>query len=135
MQKEKINLEDENDVSNSEINVSDNLLNDAWCVDSTDNGIQKVMSSLPTLNPLYEEAVDGGPICDTDYVNSPPHYTQGNIECIDAMESAFGTQAVIDFCRCNAFKYIWRAAHKNGLEDLNKAVWYINKIKEIAKRR
>ena len=134
MQKEKINLEDGNAVSDNEMNVSDNQLNDAWCVDSTESGIQKVMSSLPTLKPLYEEVDDGGPACDTDYVNNPPHYTQGKIECIDAMESAFGTQAVIDFCRCNAFKYIWRAAYKNGIEDLNKAVWYINKIKEIARR-
>lgn len=133
MQKEKINLGDENDISDSEMNVSDNLLNDAWCVDSNESALQRVMSDSP-LKPLYEEATDGGPECDTDYVNSPPHYTQGKIECIDAMESAFGTQAVIDFCRCNAFKYIWRAAHKNGIEDLNKAVWYINKIKEIVNR-
>lgn len=133
MQKEKINLEDEKDVSSGEMNISDNLLNDAWCVDSNESALQRVMSDSP-LKPLYEEVTDGGPECDIDYVNSPPHYTQGNIECIDAMESAFGTQAVIDFCRCNAFKYIWRAAHKNGIEDMNKAVWYINKIKEIINR-
>lgn len=38
-------------------------------------------------------------------VNHPSHYNQGKIECIDAMESAYGTEAVIMFCMCNAFKY------------------------------
>lgn len=64
-------------------------------------------------------------------VNHPSHYNQGGIECIDAMVSAFGKQAVSSFCLCNAFKYIWRADHKNGLEDIEKANWYINKYKEL----
>lgn len=66
-----------------------------------------------------------------DNVNHPSHYNQGGIECIDAMVSAFGKQAVSSFCLCNAFKYIWRADHKNGLEDIEKANWYINKYKEL----
>lgn len=66
-----------------------------------------------------------------DNVNSPSHYTQGNIECIDAMIAAFGEQAVADFCRCNAFKYNWRSEHKNGLEDIEKAEWYIRKYKQL----
>ena len=40
-----------------------------------------------------------------DNVNHPSHYTQGGIECSDAMESAYGTEADIMFCMCNAFKY------------------------------
>jgi len=67
-----------------------------------------------------------------DNVNYPAHYTQGNIECIDAMVAAFGEEAVMNFCLCNAFKYIWRARHKNGVEDLDKAKWYIDKYKELA---
>ena len=67
-----------------------------------------------------------------DNVNHPSHYTQGKVECIEAMESAFGCEAVENFCLCNAFKYIWRAKHKNGTEDLDKAIWYINKFKELA---
>lgn len=65
-------------------------------------------------------------------VEHPQHYNNGNIECIDAMISAFGVQEVISFCKLNAFKYIWRAEHKNDyLEDLNKAKWYINKVIEL----
>ena len=66
-----------------------------------------------------------------DPVNHPSHYTQGNIECIDAMVSAFGKEAVSNFCICNAFKYIFRCNHKGGHEDLDKAVWYIQKFKEL----
>ena len=67
-----------------------------------------------------------------DRVNHPPHYTQGDIQCIDAMLSAFGNEAVATWCKCNAFKYIWREAHKNGMEDIDKAIWYLNKFKELS---
>lgn len=64
-------------------------------------------------------------------VNHPSHYTQGSIECIDAMESAYGTEAVIMFCMCNAFKYQWRFNKKNGREDILKCQWYQNKMVEL----
>lgn len=67
----------------------------------------------------------------TDMVNSPPHYTNGEIECIDAMIASQGIDAVKDFCICNAFKYIWRTKYKNGIEDIDKAIWYLNKYKEL----
>lgn len=67
----------------------------------------------------------------TDNVNHPSHYTQGRIECIDAMTAVFGKEAVADFCICNAFKYIWRTNHKNGEEDIDKALWYLNKFKQL----
>ncbi len=66
-----------------------------------------------------------------DMVNNPPHYTSGGIECIDAMIASQGTAAVKDFCLCNAFKYIWRTKNKNGIEDIDKAIWYLNKYKEL----
>ena len=64
-----------------------------------------------------------------DMVNSPDHYTQGNIECIDAIEEVVkhldGMEAM---CTGNAIKYLWRWRHKNGAEDLKKAVWYIQRM-------
>lgn len=62
-----------------------------------------------------------------DHVNHPNHYASGSIECIDAMESAFGKDAVSNFCLLNAFKYIWRSEKKNGAEDIKKAIWYLEK--------
>lgn len=65
-------------------------------------------------------------------VNHPQHYNQGSIECIDAMLQCFGANAVIDFCRINAFKYLWRSDYKdNCCEDMQKAVWYLSKAIEI----
>lgn len=56
-------------------------------------------------------------------VNHPSHY-QGKNECITVMRSLFGDEAVKGFCRCNAYKYRFRADHKNGAEDIRKAEWY-----------
>lgn len=61
-----------------------------------------------------------------DNVNHPKHYERFcSLECIDVMELIFGQEAVFNFCMCNAFKYLWRFRNKNGLEDLNKADWYV----------
>ena len=62
-----------------------------------------------------------------DMVNSPPHYSGGDskIECIDAMVSAFGDEAVKVYAKLNAFKYLWRAGKKvNAEEDVMKSIWY-----------
>lgn len=67
----------------------------------------------------------------SDNVNHPSHYASGSIECIDAMIAAYGIKAVMDFCKCNAFKYQWRFEGKNGEEDLRKAQWYQNKYIEL----
>lgn len=70
-----------------------------------------------------------------DNVKKPYHYNSGDIECIDAMIAAFGIEEVKSFCKINAFKYIWRATNKNGLEDMKKAVWYLNKYIELNKSK
>lgn len=64
-------------------------------------------------------------------VSHPSHYTQGGIECIQAMEAAYGKETTAHFCICNAFKYLWRTEHKNGKEDIDKAIWYLTKYKEL----
>jgi hypothetical protein len=63
-----------------------------------------------------------------DTVNHPPHYTAhpSGVECIQVTEH-------MNFCLGNAIKYIWRADLKdNAIEDLKKAVWYVNR--EIERR-
>ena len=69
----------------------------------------------------------------SDNVNSPAHYTQGGIECIDAMVAAFGADSVMTFCKINAFKYLWRADYKNGAEDIEKANWYLGRYQALNK--
>ena len=67
---------------------------------------------------------------DVDMVNAPPHYTAGDIECIDAIKAALGPQGFRAFCRGNAIKYNWRSSLKNGVEDIQKARWYMDKLIE-----
>ena len=65
-------------------------------------------------------------------VNHPKHYNrEGGMECIDEMILVFGKEAVQNFCLCNAWKYRYRAADKNGEEDLKKSDWYLNKYEEL----
>jgi len=65
-----------------------------------------------------------------DMVNSPPHYRQGNVECIEAIEAML-TKAEFDgYCKGNVVKYIWRENHKGRVESLKKAQWYLNKLVE-----
>lgn len=63
-----------------------------------------------------------------DAVNHPAHYTRhpSGIECIQITEH-------MNFCIGNAVKYLWRADLKNGVEDLQKAAWYI--AREIERRQ
>lgn len=68
----------------------------------------------------------------TDNINHPQHYTYSKYECIEVMTDIFGPEAVKDFCICNAFKYFWRHKHKNGLEDIKKAKWYVDKYIELS---
>ena len=70
-----------------------------------------------------------------DAVEHPEHYTFGRYECIDVMADIYGEKAVMNYAKCNAFKYIWRADHKNGVEDLEKAVFYLNWIIEHGKAK
>lgn len=67
-----------------------------------------------------------------DNVNHPRHYElPGGIECIDVLEATQGKDAVQAFCICNAMKYLYRHKRKNGLEDVKKAKWYIDKFIEL----
>lgn len=65
-----------------------------------------------------------------DNIN-PDHYRQGGVECINAITAATinksGIQAV---CTANVVKYLWRYELKNGLEDVKKAKWYLERLIE-----
>ena len=65
----------------------------------------------------------------TDNVNHPSHYTQGGVECIDAITAATVNKTGIEaVCTANVIKYLWRYEAKNGLEDVKKAQWYLNRL-------
>lgn len=73
------------------------------------------------------EEVDDLPV---DTVNHPPHYKQGDIECIDAIRAALTPEEFRGYCKGNMLKYIWRERHKGGDESVKKAQWYGGKLLE-----
>jgi len=65
-----------------------------------------------------------------DMVNSPKHYNESGIECIDALQAMLGS-GFDAYLQGNIAKYLWRYKYKNGVEDLQKAQWYLNKLIEV----
>ena len=65
-----------------------------------------------------------------DMVNHPPHYNKAGIETIDAIMAATDGGSEY-YLQGNILKYVWRYRYKNGVEDLEKALWYLNKLIEI----
>ena len=98
--------------------------------------VDKIYGWYKELDPAACENAEAK-CCDkepnVDMVNHPSHYTQGGIECIDALKAATVSKTGIEaVCTANAIKYLWRYEEKNGIEDVKKARWYINRlIKEL----
>tara|TARA_R100000541_G_scaffold54680_1_gene63270 strand:- start:325 stop:597 length:273 start_codon:yes stop_codon:yes gene_type:complete len=65
-----------------------------------------------------------------DMVNSPSHYNKAGIETIDALEAML-VDGYDYYLQGNIVKYLWRFRYKNGVEDLKKAQWYLNKLIEV----
>lgn len=93
--------------------------------------------SDPVQNRHFSVKIEGTGDEECDNVNHPKHYASASngIECIDAIEAAterlLGLEAV---CTGNVLKYIWRWKDKNGVEDLKKAKWYLEKLIEIVEK-
>lgn len=87
----------------------------------------KVLIDKQTCDAYEPEFKEVQPQRILNNVNHPSHYAGScSIECIDVMKLIFGEENVSIFCMINSFKYLWRWEHKNGIEDLNKALWYLN---------
>lgn len=63
-----------------------------------------------------------------DPVNTPEHYRQGEIECIDAIEAALTPEEFRGYCKGNVIKYTWRERHKGQGESLRKGLWYLSRL-------
>lgn len=71
-----------------------------------------------------------------DPVNHPHHYTQGGIECIDALDAAVtGCPPDEAICVANVIKYVWRYTDKTPVESLKKARWYLDRLIGKVERR
>lgn len=99
--------------------------------------IKIALDKLTTIaDSEFEKALENGTVklvyeTEHDAVNHPSHYTAGGIECIDCIKSALG-ENFMGFLIGNVIKYAYRYRNKNGLEDLKKARWYLDRaIKEV----
>ena len=71
---------------------------------------------------------------EVDRVNSPPHYNNGGMECIDYIQQQL-CEHFSSYCQGNVIKYLHRWRYKNGVEDLRKAEWYLKAmIRDIENR-
>jgi len=64
----------------------------------------------------------------TDDVNHPVHYNNGKVECIEAIEAMLSPTEFEGYVRGNVIKYVWRFKYKDGLKDLKKAKWYLERL-------
>ena len=87
---------------------------------------------MPIRKNPATKASKSSPTPSVDLVNHPPHYTQGGIECIDAIRASMSKEQFLGYCKGNSLKYQWRYEAKGGVEDLKKAKWYLDRmIQEI----
>ena len=98
----------------------------------SDDMLNKCYNWYKELDPAACENDEDG-CCNkepnVDMVNHPVHYNQGGIECIDALKAATVSKTGIEaVCTANAIKYLWRYEEKNGIEDVKKARWYIDRL-------
>ena len=92
------------------------------------DGYRQCWEKIAQCVPGTDEPV---PVTKPDNVNHPVHYETGKFECIDVMVETQGKEAVKAYCLCAAFKYLYRHNRKNGLEDIKKARWYLDKYVEL----
>lgn len=96
-----------------------------------EEGMKEWKEILSSMYPDSESEETKKSYFTFDNVNSPSHYTQGDIECIDAIQSALSCLNGFEaYLTGNILKYMWRWKSKNGIEDLKKSQWYLNKLIE-----
>jgi hypothetical protein len=96
-----------------------------WFEPIEDNGCKDGVCPVPWATKPYR------PELQPDLVNHPPHYTDGGIECIEAIEAQLTTEEYRGYLKGNIAKYIWRERHKGGTESLKKARFYLDRLIEL----
>jgi hypothetical protein len=83
-----------------------------------------------TIEELFDDLEDIDLELDQDtIVNKPPHYGDGEIECIDYMKDNMDTMMFMGYLEGNCKKYLHRYRYKGKpVEDLKKARWYLDRL-------
>lgn len=110
---------------------SSQMKKDWWNFCHREQAGEKTEEECKMMSLKNEEPRTAAP--EYDPINHPKHYCrEGGMECLEEMELVFGANAVRTFCLLNAWKYRYRAADKNGAQDLKKSDWYMRKYRELA---
>ncbi len=96
--------------------------------------VEKLTLIGKAVEGAVEEVVEE-PVEEADPVNHPNHYTSGSVECIEAIEASMSSEQFKGYCKACVMKYVWRYQLKNGVEDLKKARWYLNKLIDHLEKR
>lgn len=103
-----------------------------WAVDTSgedsSDKTERPSSSWDTYINKHEEVLKE---INKDNVNHPAHYTDGGIECIEAIEAQLTPEEYRGYLKGNVAKYVWREQHKGGIESLKKAQWYLTRLINI----
>lgn len=95
-----------------------------------DYSVRNENAKCPYFETTYNDPSNSVKSDEPDMVNHPPHYTQGGIECIEAIKAACGDKYE-GYLQGAIIKYVWRYPHKNNpKEDLEKAKWYLERLIE-----
>ena len=87
--------------------------------------IQKFRAFLKHTNKIADVEIP-----ENDSIN-PNHYVFGGIETIEYLKAKMTPEEYRGFLKGNVLKYVSRESEKNGLEDLKKAKWYLDKLIEV----
>jgi hypothetical protein len=96
-----------------------------WFEPVEDNGCKDGVCPVPWATKPYRPEIK------PDLVNHPPHYADGGIECIEAIEEQLTFEEYRGYLKGNIAKYVWRERHKGGTESLKKARWYLDRLLEL----
>lgn len=81
----------------------------------------------PASDPVEQPA--------SDPVNNPPHYTQGDIQCDDAIRAMLGPEGYSAYVRGTMLAYMWRLPHKGqAVLDAGKVRRYSDWLVEIVNK-
>ena len=107
------------DTTSGQCNYGNFTIQPKTWFDSVENtGCVDGVCPVPWATPSLQE----------DVVNHPSHYTDGGIECIDALEAQLTTEEYRGYLKGNIAKYVWRERHKGKTESLKKAQFYLNRL-------
>lgn len=105
------------------------MYNDYIAYDESDGNVLGI--PVEHFDSFYEKVI---PPLESDIINSPNHYTQGEFEVIDEMLIMFGAEKTIAFCQLNSWKYRARAPFKGKQEeDMMKSDKYLEMAYQIQK--